>query len=205
MDCWDVWPCWGFQSPSSEWLRSSTPEAAGQTGRRAAAASARPAAACTGRRRTCIWRSAWWSACWRRWPHILQRDKMETCECTSGWSQLPVSVCRAAERTGCRVSDLPHRRVQLDVQTLGQRHGDARVAVPHRQVAAGELEVVVLRRRHRAESHTNKVLGTPVSWRVGRVATWSQCFRDRVERGVALANSRLAKCQSRICRSRDER
>ena len=35
--------------------------------------------------------------------------------------------------------------------------------------------------------------------------TWSQCLSDRVDRGVALANSRLAKCQSRICLSLDDR
>ncbi|TNN61005.1 Forkhead box protein K1 [Liparis tanakae] len=32
-----------------------------------------------------------------------------------------------------------------------------------------------------------------------------KCLSDRVERGVALANSKLAKCQSRICRSLDDR
>lgn len=30
-------------------------------------------------------------------------------------------------------------------------------------------------------------------------------MRERVERGVALANSKLAKCQSKICRSLDDR
>lgn len=48
-------------------------------------------------------------------------------------------------RTGGRVSDLPHRRVQLDVQAFGQSHGHARVAVPDCQVTAGELKVVILR------------------------------------------------------------
>lgn len=48
-------------------------------------------------------------------------------------------------RTGSRVPDLSHRRVQLDVQALGQSHGDTGVAVPDGQVAAGEFKVVILR------------------------------------------------------------
>lgn len=36
-------------------------------------------------------------------------------------------------------------------------------------------------------------------------SSWSQCFSDKLVKGVALANSRFAKCQSRICRSREER
>lgn len=36
-------------------------------------------------------------------------------------------------------------------------------------------------------------------------STWSQCLSESVDRGVALANSRFAKCQSRICRSLEDR
>ena len=36
-------------------------------------------------------------------------------------------------------------------------------------------------------------------------SSWSQCLSDRVERGVALANSKLAKCQSKIWRSLDDK
>ena len=48
---------------------------------------------------------------------------------------------------------------------------------------------------------------TPVRWLPvnSKSSSWSQCLREREDRGVALANSRLAKCQSRIWRSRDER
>lgn len=54
---------------------------------------------------------------------------------------------KAHQHTGRRVSDLSHRCVQFDVQTLSQCHGDARVTVPHGQVAAGELKVVILRKQ----------------------------------------------------------
>lgn len=57
------------------------------------------------------------------------------------WSSSASSVVR----TGGRVSDLPHRCVQLDVQAFGQSHGDTRVSVPDCQVTAGELKVVILR------------------------------------------------------------
>lgn len=50
-------------------------------------------------------------------------------------------------RTRGRVADLSHRRVQFDVQALGQRHGNAGVAVPHSQVAPRELKVIVLCRK----------------------------------------------------------
>lgn len=48
---------------------------------------------------------------------------------------------------------------------------------------------------------------TPVRWlpENSKSSSWSQCFRERRDRGVALANSRLAKCQSKICRSREDR
>lgn len=36
-------------------------------------------------------------------------------------------------------------------------------------------------------------------------STWSQCLSESVDRGVALANSRFAKCQSRICLSLEDR
>lgn len=55
------------------------------------------------------------------------------------------SLASSGVRTGGRVSDLPHCRVQLDVQAFGQSHGHARVAVPDCQVTAGELKVVILR------------------------------------------------------------
>ena len=47
----------------------------------------------------------------------------------------------------------------------------------------------------------------PVKWlpENSKSSSWSQCLSDRRERGVALANSKLAKCQSRICRSREDR
>lgn len=150
----ELWPCSGCRSPSSVWPRSSTPAGGAQTGRRGAAASARREAACRGRRRTCRWRSAWWSECWRRSPRSLQEDMKETCERAAARS--PASTLRQAPPTGRGVPDLPHRRVQLDVQTLRQRHGNARVAVPHRQVAACELEVVVLQRGNTWRPHSPK-------------------------------------------------
>ena len=36
-------------------------------------------------------------------------------------------------------------------------------------------------------------------------SSWSQCFSESLDRGAALANSRFAKCQSRIWRSLGER
>lgn len=47
----------------------------------------------------------------------------------------------------------------------------------------------------------------PVRWlpENSKSSSWSQCLSERLLSGVALANSRLAKCQSRIWRSREER
>lgn len=43
-----------------------------------------------------------------------------------------------------RVADLSHRCVQFDVQAFSQSHGNTRVTVPDRQVAARELKVIIL-------------------------------------------------------------
>ena len=64
----------------------------------------------------------------------------------------------------------------------------------------------ILQRKTSVQIHQN-IITVPVRWLPvnSKSSSWSQCFRDRVDNGVALANSRLAKCQSSICRSRDDR
>ena len=55
--------------------------------------------------------------------------------------------------------------------------------------------------------HLREAANLPVRWLPvnSKSSSWSQCFSERVDRGVALANSKLAKCQSRIWRSLDDK
>lgn len=59
------------------------------------------------------------------------------------------------------------------------------------------------------QAHVSRYLWfiLPVRWLPvnSKSSSWSQCFRERLVRGVALANSKFAKCQSKICRSRDDK
>ena len=47
----------------------------------------------------------------------------------------------------------------------------------------------------------------PVRWLPvnSKSSSWSQCFSDRFVRGVAFANSKFAKCQSKIWRSLEDK
>lgn len=59
--------------------------------------------------------------------------------------------------------------------------------------------------------YTNKALYMTVYWPVkwlpvnSKSSSWSQCFSESVLSGVALANSKFAKCQSRIWRSLEDK
>ena len=59
------------------------------------------------------------------------------------------------------------------------------------------------------QAHVSRYLWfiLPVRWLPvnSKSSSWSQCFKERLVRGVALANSKFAKCQSKICRSRDDK
>jgi hypothetical protein len=49
---------------------------------------------------------------------------------------------------------------------------------------------------------------SPVRWlpeKSNSSSSWSQCFNDSVDNGVALLNSKLAKCQSKIWRSLEDK